>query len=501
MKFRFVIMVLICTTAVSFLSADTFDKYSEPSKMYMFIEAVSKMQIDDVKYMIPKIKDINASNSSGSIAIVEAAGPMFSTDSYSEEQRKKMIALLVSGGADVNRQDARGATALGRAAEHEYIEIVEFLLDKKAEVNKKDNYGISPLYWALQKKNEKLIEIFVTHGADINIRDSLGNTPLLLALIEKDRNLAVMLINAGADLQSKNKNGLSILQAAVKLGDKKFLELLLSRGVKTDKQDRLLYIAMDAGEYDLFLFLLEKNADPDEQWRDGEPLLIHSLRMAAEVPDWRKNELRYVRALLDHDADVNVIGNTSDTALLLALKSGDADVIRAIYKKTKNAAQKGEYRRTALMLAAEYGDSTLVKDIAAKAGGVNEKDDFGWTPLMYAANKEIMDFLVSKKAVLGSVNTADETGTFPLFFTIEKGNAALARQLLDAGANVNQVMHRPGWNGVTPLIMAAGLDKREIAQLLLERKAVINQKDSDGMTALDYAGPETRKLLVSLGGK
>lgn len=484
-------------------TADDFEKYSESSKTYMFIEAVKDMETAKVASMIPKLRDINAADSSGNVAIVEAAGPVFSTDKFTVERRIAMLKMLIAGKADVNRQDGRGVTALIRASEHGYIEIVRLLLEHKADVNLADKTGFTPLAWACEKKNRALIELLAQNKADLNVKNSLGNTPLLTALVSCDAETALILISRGADVRIKNKNGASPLSAAIGCGDVPVTGLLLEKGASFADVPDALFLAYDRGRFELFGVLAGKGAPVNCLTRNKEPLLIHILRFAALFPQERQDHLRYARVLLEHGVDVNARGGDGDTALILSLGSGDADIAGAVLAGTKDVNARGLHERTAVMAAARFGFLDILRSLADKGARLHDRDAFGWTALMHAATPAIFDFLLPKKAVLGSVNAPDEFGCSPLAFAVLKDNLPLARALLDAGAVVDVRIEAPGWNGVSPLIMAASLARFEIARLLLDRGANVNFADHDGMTAMDWVAddPRMKSLLVSRGGK
>jgi hypothetical protein len=70
----------------------------------------------------------------------------------------------------------------------------------------------------------------------------------------------------------------------------------------------------------------------------------------------------------------------------------------------------------------------------------------------------------------------------------------IAKQLINAGANVNQ----KNAMGATCLIYAVTFNRPEIAELLLERGADITVKDARGNTALDHAKEQGIQSLVEL---
>lgn len=84
----------------------------------------------------------------------------------------------------------------------------------------------------------------------------------------------------------------------------------------------------------------------------------------------------------------------------------------------------------------------------------------------------------------------------PLMMAALKGHAALARKLIDKGADVN----KPGW---APLHYAATGGHLEIMNLLLEHHAFIDAESPNGTTPLmmaaHYGTPAAVKLLLEAG--
>jgi ankyrin repeat protein len=90
-------------------------------------------------------------------------------------------------------------------------------------------------------------------------------------------------------------------------------------------------------------------------------------------------------------------------------------------------------------------------------------------------------------------NKHDET---PLMLVCLKGHLALAKQLIDLQADVNQ----PGW---TPLHYAASSGQTAIVQLLLDHSAYIDAESPNGTTPLmmaaRYGNFESLTLLINEG--
>ena len=107
------------------------------------------------------------------------------------------------------------------------------------------------------------------------------------------------------------------------------------------------------------------------------------------------------------------------------------------------------------------------------------------------------------KAVLlepGADVNAVSDGTFALFLASVAGHTEVARMLLQAGANPNQLS---GGNGKTPLLKAAVRGHTEVVRVLLDGGAVDIEKTTDRASALfaaSYAGNlDAMRLLIDHG--
>jgi ankyrin repeat protein len=130
--------------------------------------------------------------------------------------------------------------------------------------------------------------------------------------------------------------------------------------------------------------------------------------------------------------------------------------------------------RRHLFVAAESGDDEAILMLLERGVLVDKRDKRGKTALMHAA---------------------------------AQGRLSTLRLLLDRGADPNAAdEHR-----VTPLMAAAraahaadncyrqAIGPPEAVELLLQRGASVQAQDTDGRTALFYAGPETAALLLEAG--
>ena len=91
-------------------------------------------------------------------------------------------------------------------------------------------------------------------------------------------------------------------------------------------------------------------------------------------------------------------------------------------------------------------------------------------------------------------------GATPLYFAAEDGEVEVVRALVEAGANLNQVVLT---DGATPLCIAAQNGEVEVVRALVEAGADINQAITDGATPLYIAAQkgevEVVHVLVEAG--
>ena len=94
-----------------------------------------------------------------------------------------VVMELIEDGADVTDIDARGETALHKAARLNKFESAKVLLENGADVNTKDSLGMTPLHWASLTGNEPMTELLLENYGDVYARDYFagGMTPLSIA--------------------------------------------------------------------------------------------------------------------------------------------------------------------------------------------------------------------------------------------------------------------------------------------------------------------------------
>lgn len=165
-----------------------------------------------------------------------------------------------------------------------------------------------------------------------------------------------------------------------------------------------------------------------------------------------------------------------------------------------------------LIYAAAAGDLSEVKQLIAEGVDVNIASKNGYTALMSTAGRghaEIAKILLDAGADINLQNELEvyrkwkedgkpnthmmpPSGFTALMFAALRGQAKVAKVLLDAGANIKAT----NIDGFTALTFAALSGNSEIVKALLDAGANVDTKSDEGNTAVDFAKtPEIVALL------
>ncbi len=145
------------------------------------------------------------------------------------------VKRLLKDGADPNKADKRGITALMVIAALGDVEIVKMLLERGANPNHAQNQGVTALMGAILTRRVETVKILLDGGADPNLSVDGGETALMRAAAQGYTKIIKMLLDHGAEPnQLKGDYGITALMEAVYQGQPEAARILLEGGANPD---------------------------------------------------------------------------------------------------------------------------------------------------------------------------------------------------------------------------------------------------------------------------
>jgi ankyrin repeat protein len=186
-----------------------------------------------------------------------------------------------------------------------------------------------------------------------------------------------------------------------------------------------------------------------------------------------------------------------------AAKDGDFETVKKLLEKDPNLLNSGNrLQQTPLLMASFGGHADIVLFLIEKGAKIDQPDSFGATPLHMAVlggQTEIVELLVAKGA---DVNIKSRNGKIPLQMAFEKDAPDIVEVFIKQGLAINSNINQ---YGRTLLHEAAIMGKIKIANFLIDKGSVIEAKDKNGKSPLDFAlicdQQKVAELLISKGAK
>lgn len=452
--------------------------------------------------------------------------------------RRIIFSTLLRRGADVNRADDEGFTALmAAAAEPKGTPYARLLIGRGANVNAASKTGVTALMGAAQSGNHETIYLLLRSKAAVNARNSEGKTALMFAA-EAGKTVAVQrLLEGGADPNLATPDGstaltyarqwavfgqdgplLALQRVEAKAPPQDLSEAILQRDLAAvraaiargenlngpEKDGTPLAQAFFVGEMDQYAaakVLIEAGADVNLDAL-GAPLITAC----------SAKQLDLAKLLLDHKANVNVATDAGYTPLMIAAMDGQTELVKLLLARGADVKLKIPHGETALDLALEQKQDAVVA-LLKGAGAPAGRTVRAATPPK-AGEKSLAQAILDNDAA--AVQAALARGEDPdprvsdagpyVLTALSVGLAndwkpATLKALLAGRASPS----RADGAGMTPLMMAALYPTPEPTRLLLEYGAEVQAQDKDGQTALLFAASaenvETMKLLLAKGAK
>lgn len=479
------------------------------------------------------------------VAVVAGAGDSALTKAVKAGDVQAVRALIKSG-ADVNARAGDGSTPLLWAVDHSSLDIARALVNAKAKVDVANDFGVTPLLHASRTGDAPMVELLLgagaspslahpegetplmaaansgsvpavrallTRGADVNQSDKFQNaTALMWAAAEGHVEVAGLLLEAGADpnkqanvtslTQRKNADhptgGFTALMWAARNGNEAMVRRLIAGGANPNLKNgdgaSPAMIAIWNDRFDMAATLVELGADAD----DGSLYVAVEMRDATtdqfafdgsrRRPDHKNTltALDLMKVLLDRGADPNkrFSGQFHSTSMPNSDRFDNTPFYRAAITADVEALKllvkyKADLEQSPSAASAPTG-ADAPPDDAPAAGRGRGNPNVGRTPAMVAMTGGRGPGMTGGPGYI-------RDGAVPYREPGSRKADDAFKVLIEAGANPNAKAP----DGSTLLHQVARAGNLEMIRALAAAKVDFEQKNNDGLTALDVAEGKT----------
>ena len=381
--------------------------------------------------------------------------------------------------------------ALHQAAKAGDITTLKAALDAGADVNRLDGKGWTALMHAVNKGNVLIVESLVEIGVDVDVQAPDGATALFMAAVLGHPKIIELLMKANADISIQGPKGMTAVDAA---------RLTLGEPAAVREQ------GMDSAVVGLVegISWKETLARQNEVTRKFVDSLGRN-PSAEAVDEYGRTDLHWAaimnavevaKVLITQGADVNAKDEDGWTALHWAAEGNAFEVAEVLIahgadvNAKNNAWHGGDDGDTPLHETTGGNAVEVAKLLIAHGADVNAKGELGGTPLHETTrgdSVEVAEVLIAHGA---DVNAKGNAGSTPLGWAATWNGVEVAKLLIAHGADVNAKSNTGG----TPLHGTTSYEAFEVAKLLIAHGADVNAKNYEGETPL-YKADDSVEML------
>ncbi|KAI5621887.1 transient receptor potential cation channel, subfamily N, member 1, partial [Silurus asotus] len=458
----------------------------------------------------------------------------------------EMAKVLVEFNANPDFQNDDGQTPLHIATLEGDQAMVKYFYYRIANPNITDKLDRNPLHIAAELGLTKVVEILTDNfKSNVLERTKDGSTLLHIAARCGHPDTALTLLNKGIPLHIQNKAGAVCLHEAAKYGHVAVVWALLLKGVHVDTttKDGLTALHIAAENCHPHVVEILQGFGAQVQLRGGKAL-ESPLHIAARVKDGEK----VAEMLLKSGAEVNTELENGETAMHVAARHGNLQVMKSLVEEGADLTWKSKAEETPLHVAVRHCHAHMVEailnyltteksreeaELCVRQG--NQKDE---NPLHLAAkiqrdivHRDDEDVLIIRTLMKYNADVSaatKQTEETPIHYCARVGNSAVLQEMLhnvpsnclQSAINMLdkvitlQQHTQPSIKGHLPhdiivnefhiqegksaLHLAAEQGHEYTADVLLSNKAVVNAKTKLGLTPLHLSAQTGSSPLVQL---
>eukprot|EP00111_Clytia_hemisphaerica_P006560 TCONS_00019008-protein len=303
---------------------------------------------------------------------------MLKTDIFKiiESRNLKNLRTFLSKKPDAIHKTKNGNAPLHLAAQMEYSDVMEILIQNGANVNKQNSIGRTALHISCAQGHYDGVLVLRDHDADPSIACILGDNALHEASKNGNIRIIKFLFNADFNINTQNKQNWSALHKAAFARKHDAVEVLIQEGIdpflKTSKNKTAYQITMELTCFDMAIeiekyenrLLREKSLKANECdtpsknsidiakiFDDGKNNLTNMFRFKKQPDNTRETEQSHVPA--DHttnenDTDVqqqseeNIFKTTTEKLkVLFTIPKPNTDSGKNNSQETTNVSEEG----------------------------------------------------------------------------------------------------------------------------------------------------------------
>jgi len=280
-------------------------------------------------------------------------------------QNTDVVNMLLDHGVDLSLKDRDNMTVLHNAVLLNNYEIIKKLLQYKAEVNAIGGRNEeSPLHMAVCRRNTDVVKMLLEHKehrVDLSLQDKNSMTVLHCAVVFGKRAIIAELLSKGADVNIKGGYNLETpLHIAVRINSTNTVKKLLRSGADLAKKDKhnmtALHRAVSIGHLQITEELLKQHVDVNVRGGESEETPL--------ISAVKSGDKTVVQMLLSKDANVSLTDDFNMTALHWAVvtRQESANILQMLLDKNADVNTQGcKYKETVLHIAARHPNLSAIE--------------------------------------------------------------------------------------------------------------------------------------------
>lgn len=439
-----------------------------------------------------------------------------------------LIGLLLTGAAGLNAQAGAREDRLLEAVRTDNHAAVKALLARHANPNALLGDKSSFLAWAVHRQDEQSVRLLLKAGANPNALDIDGASPFTLACELGDPAIVSDLLKAGADAKAIRPDGISALALCAGVSSPEAVQQVLAMGADVNAADLKgqtpLMWAGAKGRTDNMAVLIKHGANVNAVTKAGFTALHFALKSKVGAA---------ANLLADAGADTKTMLPDGTSMIQVAITEHDIPFAMRLVAAVADVNQRDKRGRQMIHIAAASGSAELVKLVLSKGGDPN-----AMTPEVKAVTRSLAkidtpteSLVPFPRIVVQTIAPSPNSATSALHFAARAGSREAMKALIDAGAKPDVkaqdgatlcMAAAAGGNldalkyaleldpeltaktvdgrGIIHMVMGNphGADDQDMIRFLVERGALLEQKDNTGHTPgliVNRTGPPSLRVM------